>query len=140
MLFRSYTHDADEACPGIGSTAESVRALRIDRKGGAESVIELAPPDCDHSRGPFWIARSAGGPTVAWVERALKLPAKGAPVSGVALRTLVAGVVKPRRIDLQADAVTDGGCDDRGCALAALVRAPGDDGTRPEAIAVYVYP
>src|SRR5277367_1476033 len=38
-----FTHDAADACPGIGSTAEAVRALRIDRKTGAESLLDLAP-------------------------------------------------------------------------------------------------
>jgi hypothetical protein len=135
-----FTHDADEACPGIGSTAESVRALRVDRKTGAEAVLELAAPDCDHSRGPFWVGRSGGGPSVAWVERALKLPPTGPPVSGVAVRAITTGGVKPHRIDLQADAIADAGCDDHGCAVAALVRAPGDDDMRPEAIAVFPYP
>ena len=62
-----FTHDADDACPGIGSTAEAVRALRVDRKTGAETVLDLAPADCNQAPGPFWIAwappeasRSAG--------------------------------------------------------------------------------
>jgi hypothetical protein len=32
------------------------------------------------------------------------------------------------------------GCDDRGCAVAALVRPPGGDGMQPEAIMVLAYP
>jgi hypothetical protein len=134
-----YTHDADDACPGIGSTAESVRALRVDRRTGAETVLDLAPADCDRSPGPFWIAPSPGGPTVAWVERSAKAPAKAAAIVAVALRTLSGGAVKPRRIDVQADAVSDSGCDDAGCSIAALLRPPGGDGMQPEEIAVFSY-
>jgi hypothetical protein len=137
-----FTHDADDACPGIGSTAESVRALRVDRKTGAESLLELAPADCDHSPGPFWIATAApGGPAIAWVERTTKLAAKAAPITGVALRSFPPGAeVKPRRIDLQADAVVDAGCDARGCSFAALLRPTDADGMQPEAIAPFSYP
>ena len=122
----SYTHDAADACPGIGSTAEGVQLLRVDRKTGAESLTALAPADCDRSPGPFWIAAGApGGSTVAWVERTTKLAAKAAPIAGVALRTLTAGDAKTRRIELVADAVVDAGCDDKACSVAALVRPAG---------------
>jgi hypothetical protein len=140
--FIVFTHDADEACPGVGSTAESVRALRVDRRTGAEALLDLAPADCTHTPGPFWIAATApAGPTVAWVERATQLPATAPPITGAVLRTLAAGgAMKPGRVDLQADAVVDAGCDDRGCSLAALLRAPGADGTQPAAIGVFAYP
>jgi hypothetical protein len=136
-----FTHDADDACPGIGSTAESVRALRVDRKTGIETLLDLAPADCDRSPGPFWIAATApGGPTVAWVERTTKLTPKGPPIAGVALRTMTGAGVKPRHIDLQADAVIDAGCDDQGCSVAALLRPSGGDGMQPEGISVFTYP
>jgi hypothetical protein len=136
-----YTHDAADACPGIGSTAEGVQLLRVDRKTGAESSLALAPADCDRSPGPFWIATAApGGATVAWVERATKLAAKAAPIAGVALRTLVAGAPRSRRIDLVADAVVDAGCDDKACSIAALLRPVDGDGMQPEAISVLPYP
>ena len=136
-----FTHDADEACPGVGSTAEAVRALRIDRKTGAESMLDLSPADCDHAPGPFWIASAApGGLTVGWVERMTKLPPKAPPISGVALRTLAAGGMKSRRIELQADAVSDGRCNASGCSLAGLMRPAGSDGMQPETIGVFAYP
>jgi hypothetical protein len=142
--FLVFTRDAEEACPGIGSTAETVRALRVDRKTGAESFLDLAAADCDRSPGPFWIASAApGGVTLGWVERATRLAAKAPPIAGASLRTvpqLDAGALKARRIDLQADAVVDAGCDDRGCSLAALLRPAGADGTQPEPIAVVPYP
>jgi hypothetical protein len=142
--FLVFTHDADDACPGIGSTAEGVRALRVDRKSGAESLLDLAPADCDRSPGPFWIAAGApAGVTLGWVERATRLAAKAAPIAGASLRTVAslgAATVKSRRIDLQADALVDGGCDDRGCSLAALLRPAGADGMQPEPIAVIGYP
>jgi hypothetical protein len=137
----AFTHDADDTCPGIGSTAESVWVLRVDRKAGAESLLDLAPADCDRSPGPFWIAAAApGGSTVAWVERSTKLLPKAAPIAGVSLRTITAAGTKGRRIELVADAVVDAGCDDRACSIAALVRPPGGDGMQPEAIAVFSYP
>jgi hypothetical protein len=141
--FIVFTHDADAACPGIGSTAESVRALRVDRKTGAESLLDLAAADCDRAAGPFWIAADApGGLTIGWVERATRLAAKAPPIAGVSLRTIPSGggVMKPRRIELQADAVVDAGCDDQGCSLAALLRPAGADGMQPEPIAVIGYP
>jgi hypothetical protein len=138
--FIVFTHDADESCPGIGSTAESVRALRVDRKTGAESLVELAAADCDRSPGPFWIAAAPTGPTIAWVERGTKLPAQAPPIMGVSIRTLTADNTTKRRLDLQADAVKDGGCDARGCALAALLRAAGSDGMQPGTISVLAYP
>jgi hypothetical protein len=138
--FVVFTHDADESCPGIGSTAESVRALRVDRKTGAESLLELAPADCDRSPGPFWIASAPVGPAITWVERGAKLPAQAAPIMGVSMRTLAADATTKRRLELQADAVKDGGCDARGCALAALLRSDGGDGMQPGVISLFAYP
>jgi hypothetical protein len=136
-----FTHDADDACPGIGSTAESVWALLVDRKTGAESLLSLAPADCERSPGPFWVAATApGGSTVAWVERTTKLPPKAAPIAGIALRTITASGTKGRRIELLADAVVDAGCDDRACSIAALARPAGGDGMQPEAISISSYP
>jgi hypothetical protein len=135
-----FTHDADDSCPGVGSTAESVRALRVDRKSGAESLINLAPADCGRSPGPFWIAASPGGAAVGWVERATKLPPKAAPIAGVMVRAAAPDAPAPRRIDLQADAVVDAGCDDQGCSIAALLRPAGGDGMQPGPIGVFAYP
>ncbi|HEY6460188.1 MAG TPA: hypothetical protein VIY73_08550 [Polyangiaceae bacterium] len=139
--FVVYTHDADDACPGIGSTAEAVKAIRVDRKTGAESVLDLAPADCDHAPGPFWVAPSApGGATVGWVERATKLAPKAPPIAGVALRTWTGAAMKARHVALHADAVSDAGCDASGCSVAALVRPEGADGMTPETIQVVAYP
>jgi hypothetical protein len=138
--FVVYTHGSDESCEGLGSTSESVRAVRVDRKTGAESPLELAPADCERSPGPFWIAAAPAGPTIAWVERATKLATSAPPIVGVSLRTLTADGAKPRRIDLQADAVKDGGCDAHGCSLAALLRASDGDGMQPGVVQVVAYP
>lgn len=135
-----FTHDTDESCPGIGSTAESVRALRVDRKTGAASLLDLAPAACDRTPGPFWIAAAPSGLTIAWVERGTKLPSQAPPIVGVSVRTLTAEGTASRRIDLQADAVKDAGCDGRTCALAALLRPTDNDGTQPGAIRVLSYP
>jgi hypothetical protein len=133
------THDADDTCAGAGS-AESVRALRIDRQTGEESIAELAPADCERSPGPFWIATSPSGPIVAWVERRTSLPAKAASITGMVFRVLGADGMHPGRIDQAADALVEGGCDEGGCSVAALVREPGSDGTVPAVIRVFRYP
>ncbi|HXN30213.1 MAG TPA: hypothetical protein VN894_00065 [Polyangiaceae bacterium] len=134
------THDADDACTDAGATAESVRAIRVERKTGEESLVELAAGDCDHARGPFWIATGPAGPVVAWVERRTALPPKTAPVDAMAFRVLRAGGVVAGRIEQQADALVDAGCDESGCSVAALVREPGTDGMRPAPIRVFGYP
>jgi hypothetical protein len=140
-IFIVYTHDAEDACPGVGSTAEAVRALRLDRKTGAETVLDLAPPDCERAPGPFWVAANApGGPVIGWVERALKRDAKSAPIAGVALRSVTDAGMKAKRIELAADAVSVGGCTAGGCSVGALLRPTGADGMQPEAIAVFAYP
>jgi hypothetical protein len=127
-----FTHDTDDACPGLGSSATSVRAVFLDRKSDAEALLDLAAADCDRARGPFWFASSPGGPLVAWVERNAKTPAS-APIAGVAFSPLRADA-HPTRVEQPADAVVDAGCDDHACAAAALVREPDSDGMRPAPI------
>jgi hypothetical protein len=134
------THEAEAACAEAGATAESVRAIRVERKTGEESLVELAPADCDSSRGPFWITSPPSGPVVAWVERRTTLPPKAAPIAGLAFRVLRSDGVSAGRIEQQADAFVEGGCDERGCSVAALVRKPGSDGMRPGPIRVFGYP
>jgi hypothetical protein len=135
-----FTHETDDACPGVGSTAEGVHALRVDRVTGEESALDLARPDCDRSPGPFWIASAPGAPVVAWVERATKLSPNAAAIRGLATRTLRATGVSSASLDIQADALVDGGCDDSGCFVAALVRQPGSDGMRSAPIVAVAYP
>ena len=134
------THDADDACAEGGAAAESVRALRVDRKTGEESIVPLASADCDRSRGPFWIASAPSGSLVAWVERRTAQSPKAAPVAGLSFRVFRADGVLAGRIEQPADAIADSGCDDEGCSVAALIREPGADGTRPAPIRVFAYP
>lgn len=134
-----YTHDAESACPGVGSTAVAVRALRVGRKGGDESVIDLAPPDCDRSPGPFWVASTPSGQAVGWIDRRAKA-ATGPAIAGASVRRVGAGGGPLRRIEQPADAFEDGGCDEQGCSLAALLRPEGADGMSPEALSVIAYP
>jgi hypothetical protein len=134
------THEVEDACAEGGVAAESVRAIRVDRKTGEESIVQLAPADCDRSRGPFWIAAAPSNPVVAWVERRTAQPLKAAPVAGVAFRVLRADGVGAGRIEQPADALVDSGCDEAGCSVAALVREPGSDGMRPAPIRVFGYP
>jgi hypothetical protein len=135
-----FTHEADDACPGVGSTADSVRALRVDRATGEESMLDLARPNCEVSPGPFWIAAAPGAPVIAWVERATKVSPAAAAIRGLATRALRPDGVKPGHIDIQADALVDGGCDEHGCFAAALIRDTGADGMLPAAISAVAYP
>jgi hypothetical protein len=134
-----YTEDAGPACPGTGSAAASVHAIRVVRATGEETVLDLAPADCAHSPGPFWIAPAPAGPAVAWAER--KSGAQGAaPISGATFRVVTAAGVQPGHLEQPADALVDAGCDKRGCAVAALLRLQGGDGMQPEAIGIVGYP
>jgi len=135
-----FTHETGDACPGVGSTAEAVRVLRIDRASGEESLQDLAPPDCDASRGPFWIAAAPGAAAVAWVNRATRVTPTEAAIRGLETRSLRSDGVKAGRVGVVADALADGGCDDSGCSAAVLVRPPGGDGMQPAPIAIIAYP
>jgi hypothetical protein len=134
------THESEGACAEPGLASESVRAIRVDRKTGEESVLELASADCDHSRGPFWIALAPGGPVVVWVERRTSSPPRSAPIARLAYRVLDPEGMRVGAIEQPADAFVGGGCDERDCSAAALVREPGDDGTHPAVIRVFSYP
>ncbi len=139
-----FTRDSDTACPTPESGGQRVRALDVDRATGADRLLELAPPDCQGQRGPFWIPAgltAAGGPIVAWVERGpgtgdKKVP----PISGLAYRIVGSEGVRSGRISIAADALVDGDCDDAACFAAALLREPGGDGMSPGPIAVVSYP
>jgi len=149
-----FTHESDATCPGAESAAESVRAVRVDRKTGDESMLDLSPADCGISPGPFWVAATPEGAAVAWVERMSKPPAKTAPIGSLGFRVVRADGVRAGRIETHADALVEGGCDDTGCFLAALVRAPEegvypaspgrgrnpDDGMHPASMVVLRYP
>jgi hypothetical protein len=132
--------ESEGACADGGSTSESVRAIKVDRRTEKESLVDIAAPDCDRLRGPFWIAQAPGGAVIAWVERRTEAPPKSAAISGAAFRVLADGGVRPGRIEAQADAFVNGGCDDHRCSAVALLREPGSDGMRPAPIRVFGYP
>ncbi len=135
-----YTQDADEACPGVGSTAEAVHALRVNRKTGDETLLDLSPADCQRSFGPYWIAATPLGQAVGWIERTAHAAPGTTPVAAASLRLLTAGGTQARRIEQPADAMVDAGCDARGCSLAALVRTDGADAMLPAALRLLPYP
>jgi hypothetical protein len=142
-----FTRDTDTACPIPESGGQRVRAFDVDRgadrAGAADRLIELAPPDCQGQRGPFWIPAGlpdARDPVVAWVERGAKAGDTGAPISGLAYRLVTSDGVRAGRIPVAADALVDGDCDETGCFAAALTREPGSDGMTPGPIALVTYP
>lgn len=135
------TRDADDACPGVASTAVAVHALRVDLSSWDEKAFELAPATCERYPGPFWITQGSAGTIVGWVDRRGGAAAGAAPIAGASFRVLSPdGTARSRSIEQPADALVDMGCDARGCAVAALVRPPGGDGMQPEAIRVLAYP
>jgi hypothetical protein len=139
-----FTRDVEDACASAGSLAQRVKVLEIDRKTGAESVLDLASADCARSLGPFWIASAPSGANatlVAWTERKRQADAKAAAISGLGYRRIDGGGQGAGRIDLDTDALVEAGCDRGLCLAAALIRESGDDGgMRPMAISVFAYP
>lgn len=136
-----FTRPAEGTCPAMASTAERVEALWVDRTAAVETLFELAPADCQRTFGPFWTAQpTRRPPMIAWVERPID-PAPGAPsIAAVAYRTTLAEGVRTGRLEVAADAIADAGCDETECFVAALVRGPDGDATKPLSIAVLGYP
>jgi hypothetical protein len=137
-----YTQEAEDACPATASPALRVRALRVDRVTGVESVADLAAPSCEQTPSPIWIATPHGAPPmVAWVERGSRTKTGMPPIRGLAYRVLEDGKA-PRsgRITVLAEAVVDAGCRDGTCTAAALVPPPDGDAMAPMSIAVLDYP
>ncbi len=147
--FIVFAQDAEDACPGVTSGGEKVHALRIDRVSGAEAVTVLAPRDCTHSVGPFWIANAPpsvppapSSSLVAWVERTGRATPEDAPISGLVYRRIdSSGIARAGRVNIDTDALAAAGCDADRCLAVALVRDPGDrGGQRPMAIVALSYP
>lgn len=135
-----FTRDAEDKCTDAGASAVAVRALRIERSSGAESLVDLAAPDCDVSPGPFWVAPAPKGLVVAWTERAGNLLAGAAPVRRLAVRSIAPDGVQASGTDVSADALADGTCDESGCFAAVLRREADNDAMTPESIAPVSYP
>ena len=60
-----YTRDADDACPGVASTAESVRALRVDRRPGTRRRSTSPRPPAIATRGRSGSRRTPRAPSSA---------------------------------------------------------------------------
>jgi hypothetical protein len=134
-----FAREEEDACPDPGSSAVSVRALRFERKTGAESRLDLAAASCDVAPGPFWVAFPPSGAAVTWIERGARLAQGAAPIVGISWHSVAMADAAPPHLEISADAVVDAGCDDQGCAVAALLREPGGDGMHPAAIRVFRY-
>ena len=137
-----FTHEVEDACPA-GGVGQRVQSLRIDRKTGAESVLDLASPNCASSLGPYWVGAApsaAGGPLIAWVDRSTKPSADKAPIDGLEYRVARTDGVLRGHVDTPADALIDGGCDETGCFAVALTREANSDDLRPMRIAVLGIP
>jgi hypothetical protein len=133
------THDASDECPN-GRGGSSVHALRIARSGeGAATSLEITPRVCEKDVGPFWTNTLGRSLAVGWVERASRPEKTSAPLSGLAFRVLAEGA-KTGRVAQPSDAIADAGCDAARCYAVALVREPGADGMKPEAIKILAYP
>lgn len=135
-----YTQEVEGGCPGT-SPSTKVLALRIDRATAAESVLELAPGMCGREIGPFYTSAAGDAVNVAWVERVPTAGQARPPIAALA-HAAVLPDAPPHplaRIDVDADALADAGCDATHCWAAALVRSPGMDAMVPGPIRVLRY-
>ncbi len=136
-----YTEETEAGCPAGSSPKAKVMALRIDRATAADSVVELAAGSCGREIGPFYLAAAGDAVNVAWVERVPTAGKARPPIAALAHALVpVEGTAKGvARIDVEADALADAGCDATQCYAAALVRNPGTDGMVPGPITVLRY-
>ena len=124
-----YTEDVSSACPAGDDTASSkVRVLRVDRTTLEESTLELSAGKCGVEVGPFFTGVLGDAVSVAWTERTGGAGRARAPITGLAHATIArSGTPSLARIDQEADALVDAGCDGRTCYAVALVRGKGPE-------------
>jgi hypothetical protein len=134
------TREGGDPCTGSEGAAQSVRALHVDRATGDESLLILAPASCESVPGPFWIGSSPGGPVVAWGDRRAQPGPGEVSIEHLSYRVLSGARPTEGRLDLQADALVDAGCDETGCFAAALLRAKDGDAMQPGPIVGLRYP
>lgn len=132
LIFTQEAHDA--TCPN-GSQASRLSTLHVPRNGGEAHTHSLGMLACDSDEGPFFTGFSHKDRTsrfyVGWPER--RPPKSGEPpVANLAYVTFQNDQPSDvRRIPVEADALTDAGCDDDGCYVAVLERVAGTDGMVP---------
>ncbi|HEX7665549.1 MAG TPA: hypothetical protein VF407_13580 [Polyangiaceae bacterium] len=137
VIFTQEAHDA--TCPN-GSQAARLSTLHVPRSGGDAHTHSLGMLACDSDDGPFFTGFSHKNGTsrfyVGWPER--RPPESGQPpIANLAYVTFQNDQPSDvRRIAVEADALTDAGCDDDGCYAAALERVPGTDGMVPGPIRI----
>ena len=143
-LYVIYTEETHEgSCIGGGSPSR-LSAMHVPRAGGDAHAHALGMLTCDSDDGPFFTGflhkNGAARFVVAWPER--RPPHSGeAPLSALAYVTLEADKVSEvERITIDADAVTEAGCDDSACYAAALMRVEGTDGMVPGPAKILRYP
>jgi hypothetical protein len=138
-LVIAYTEESTSACSTQASEEErvsvKVMALVVDRRTHAESLVELAPGRCGHEVGPFFTGTLGERVTVAWGEHGSGIGHARAPLVAVARATLGAtgsdaGGPAFERIETQADALIDAGCDGTTCDLVAVSMASPDEPAR----------
>lgn len=136
-----FTDDATEVCDG-GAAATKVSALRVDRAGDAEEIVELSPGSCGTEIGPFFTGAVGDGVSVAWVERVGIIGQARAPITGLAHRLVPAQGAPAAlgHIDQPADALVEAGCDASRCYAVALARKTGMDAMVPGVARVLRYP
>jgi hypothetical protein len=136
-----YTQEVLGACEGTPGPATKVVALRLDRATGAESTLDLAPPSCGREIGPFFTSAAGAAVNVSWVERVPTVGRARPPIAALA-HVAVPLDGAPRaalRVEVEADALADAGCDAQQCVAAALVRQSGMDAMVPGLVRVLRY-
>lgn len=141
VLVVVHTQEVEGACNGAAGPATKVVALRVDRATGAENAIDLAPPSCGREIGPFYTSTVGDAVNVSWVERVPTAGRARPPIAALAHVSVPhEGAPRPLlRVDLEADALADAGCDASGCVAAALLRQEGMDAMVPGPIRVIRY-
>jgi len=133
-----FTDDATDACDG-GAASTKVSALRVDRNGEAEEIVELSAGSCGVEIGPFFTGAVGDAVSVAWVERVGIIGQPRAPITGLAHR-MVPAQGPLGRVDQPADALVEAGCDASRCYAVALARKTGMDAMVPGVARVLRYP
>ena len=114
--------------PGIARSRRGPSALRFER-GSEMSRPYPSPPRLATGRlaAPGWLAPARRVPSSSRGPSAARTRRVESAITGLSYRVLGPGALQGGRIDLDADEVVDGACDDRVCFAAALVRPPVDD-------------
>ncbi len=142
------TREDPAGCDAQGAT--SVVALRVGTAAAAtaagtapkEDALDVAGPDCEVERGPFWTEALSTAFVIAWVERTTDRRQGQPGIVGLSYRTIGPGgaLGELRKVPRRAVEMVDAGCDKERCYAVALAPPGEGDGSQPEGLSVIAYP